>query len=136
MREHRPRALQELAGHANLTTTQRNMHLSPAAKERPIRLMDQPIPGAGGGEDTSSCLVGEGSLSPRLELLTQFRYGSTQPRLTPTGEHHIMYEATIEDPEAFTSPWTIRMPLYRGWKRVSRFSTTTASTCSWRLLEP
>ncbi len=34
-------------------------------------------------------------------------------RLTPQGDNHIMYEATIEDPEVFTEPWTIRMPLYR-----------------------
>ena len=34
-------------------------------------------------------------------------------RLTPQGENHILYEATIEDPEVFTRPWTIRMPLYR-----------------------
>ena len=34
-------------------------------------------------------------------------------RLTPAGENHILYEATIEDPEVFTRPWTIRMPLYR-----------------------
>ena len=34
-------------------------------------------------------------------------------RLTPAGENHIVYEATIEDPEVFTRPWTIRMPLYR-----------------------
>jgi hypothetical protein len=25
----------------------------------------------------------------------------------------LMYEATIEDPEVFSKPWTIRMPLYR-----------------------
>ena len=34
------RAIQELAGHADLTTTQRYMHLSPAAIESAIRLLD------------------------------------------------------------------------------------------------
>ena len=28
-------------------------------------------------------------------------------------EHVMQYEATIEDPETFSRPWTIRMPLYR-----------------------
>jgi integrase len=36
------RAIQELAGHQDLTTTQRYMHLSPAAIENAIRLLDSP----------------------------------------------------------------------------------------------
>lgn len=36
------RAIQELAGHVNITTTQRYMHLSPAAIEGAIRLLDHP----------------------------------------------------------------------------------------------
>ena len=34
-------------------------------------------------------------------------------RYTLIDEHMLQYEATIEDPETFTRPWTIRMPLYR-----------------------
>ena len=34
------RAIQELAGHNDLSTTQRYMHLSPAAIEGAIRLLD------------------------------------------------------------------------------------------------
>ena len=30
-----------------------------------------------------------------------------------TGPDHILYEATLEDPETFERAWTIRMPLYR-----------------------
>ena len=30
-----------------------------------------------------------------------------------SGLHHIQYEATIEDPQTFSQPWTIRLPLYR-----------------------
>ena len=48
------RASQELAGHVNITTTQRYMHLTPAAIEGAIRLLDQPIPRQISGEDTSS----------------------------------------------------------------------------------
>jgi site-specific recombinase XerD len=36
------RAIQELAGHQDLTTTQRYMHLSPAALEQAIQLLDRP----------------------------------------------------------------------------------------------
>jgi site-specific recombinase XerD len=39
------RAIQELAGHQDLGTTQRYMHLSPAAIEAAIRLLD-PVSGA------------------------------------------------------------------------------------------
>ncbi len=34
-------------------------------------------------------------------------------RYTPMSPNHLMYEATIEDPETFTQPWTMRMRLYR-----------------------
>ena len=34
-------------------------------------------------------------------------------RYTMTGPNHIQYEATIEDPEVLTAPFTISMPLYR-----------------------
>jgi site-specific recombinase XerD len=38
------RAIQELAGHQDLGTTQRYMHLNPAAIEGAIRLLDQSAP--------------------------------------------------------------------------------------------
>ncbi|MGD8325154.1 MAG: hypothetical protein PVF50_12375, partial [Gammaproteobacteria bacterium] len=34
-------------------------------------------------------------------------------RFTPISPWHLTYEATIEDANVFTRPWTIRMPLYR-----------------------
>ena len=34
-------------------------------------------------------------------------------RYTPIGPNHLQYEATIEDPEVFTRPWKISLPLYR-----------------------
>jgi hypothetical protein len=38
-------------------------------------------------------------------------------RYTATGPDHLWYEATIEDPNVFTRPWKMSMPLYR---RVER----------------
>ena len=35
-------------------------------------------------------------------------------RYTPQGHDVIRYEATIEDPQVFSRPWKISMPLYRG----------------------
>ena len=36
-----------------------------------------------------------------------------EERYTALSENHIMYEATITDPEVYTRPWTVRLPLYR-----------------------
>jgi len=44
------RAIQELAGHQDLTTTQRYMRLSPAALDSAIRLLDGPRPALGRGD--------------------------------------------------------------------------------------
>jgi hypothetical protein len=34
-------------------------------------------------------------------------------RYTRTGADHLQYEATLEDPQTFTRPWKISVPLYR-----------------------
>ena len=34
-------------------------------------------------------------------------------RYTPIDANTMSYEATIEDPNVFSKPWTIKMPLYR-----------------------
>jgi integrase len=44
------RAIQELAGHQDLTTTQRYMHLSPAALDAAIALLDGPRAALGRGD--------------------------------------------------------------------------------------
>ncbi|GAB1263909.1 hypothetical protein [Aurantivibrio infirmus] len=36
-----------------------------------------------------------------------------EERYTPAGPNVLMYEATITDPEFYTKPWKISMPLYR-----------------------
>jgi site-specific recombinase XerD len=51
------RAIQDLAGHRDLGTTQRYMHLSPAALDAAIRLLERGAPPSGGahGEAAGTC---------------------------------------------------------------------------------
>ena len=41
-------------------------------------------------------------------------------RYTLVDEHVMQYEATIDDPQTFSRPWTIRMPLYRRMEENAR----------------
>jgi site-specific recombinase XerD len=50
MRAAPARAIQALAGHQDLSTTHRYMHVSPAAVEDAIRLLDQGTPPFGRGD--------------------------------------------------------------------------------------
>ena len=55
-----PLAIQELAGHEDLTTTQMYMHLSPAALEDAIRLLD----GDGHGMNRGEIVEAAGTENP------------------------------------------------------------------------
>ena len=52
------RAIQELAGHRDLKTTQRYMYLSPAVAESAIRLLDEPAPSYGSGDILETVVSG------------------------------------------------------------------------------
>lgn len=60
------RAIQELAGHKDLAMTQRYMHLSPAALDAAIRLLEEPAGPPRAGRGLQDC--GEvGETAPRDE---------------------------------------------------------------------
>jgi integrase len=63
MRGAPPRAIQELAGHRELSMTQRYMHLSPAALESAIRLLDQPLAVQKFGDILETGRVSEGKIN-------------------------------------------------------------------------
>jgi len=48
------KSIQELAGHQHLSTTQRYMHLSPAARESAIKLLDATAEKVGDGLETGA----------------------------------------------------------------------------------
>ena len=43
-----------------------------------------------------------------------------EERYTPMGRNALLYEATITDPDVFTRPWKIEMPLYRRLEKNAR----------------
>lgn len=55
-------------------------------------------------------------------------------RYTPINDNVMQYEATIDDPEVFTQPWTIRMPLYRRVEENARLLEFNCVEFSERLL--
>ena len=55
-------------------------------------------------------------------------------RYTPISDSIMQYEATIEDPETFSRPWTIRMPLYRNIEPDARLLEFNCVEYSEKLL--
>ena len=55
-------------------------------------------------------------------------------RYTLTSDNVMQYEATIDDPETFSRPWTIRMPLYRRMEENARLLEFNCVEISEQLL--
>jgi len=65
-------AIQELAGHRDLVTTQRYTHLSPAAIEAAIRLLDRPLAGAGDGDIAETEAEAAQTKRPKMATAPRF----------------------------------------------------------------
>jgi hypothetical protein len=63
--------------------------------------------------------IGDGSWLDRAGSHHSYQMHVVE-RYTMTGPNHIQYEATIEDPQVLTEPFTIRMPLYRRMEENAR----------------
>ena len=55
-------------------------------------------------------------------------------RYSLLNDYTMMYEATIDDPETYSEPWTIRMPLYRNIEEGARLLEFNCVEYSERLL--
>jgi hypothetical protein len=70
-----------------------------------------------GHYDGDSLVVDVSDFNDRtwLDAAGDYHSGKLQvtERYTRTGPDSLTYEATINDPEVYTRPWTIRVPLYR-----------------------
>ena len=55
-------------------------------------------------------------------------------RFTLLGPNHIWYEATLDDPQTYTRPWTIEMPLYRAIDQQAQLLEHKCVTFADRLL--
>jgi hypothetical protein len=67
--------------------------------------------------DGDTLVIDVNSNSDKTWLDRSGNYHSAAMKVTEryslVDENHLQYEATIDDPQVFTRPWTIRMPLYR-----------------------
>jgi hypothetical protein len=92
----------------------RPVHMSDHLDEAPV---DQWMGWSNGRWDGDTLVVTVNSNDDRTWFDRAGNYHSNQmvvtERYTLISENHMQYEATIDDPEIFTRPWTIRMPLYR-----------------------
>ena len=62
---------------------------------------------------TGATLRYEASVGGVIPILQSLDHTLRTERFTLLSPNHIWYEATLDDPQTYTRPWTIEMPLYR-----------------------
>ena len=93
-----------------LILTQGAIDLRRAAEPAKAAAKKYVVPRTEAGQPDLRGVWNYGSDTP-FERPSQFK--DREFRYTPAGVNVLMYEATITDPEVFTRPWKISMPLYR-----------------------